>query len=74
MENGHETEHTRADDEARPLYLETVVSGERLGAVFLKIRDGMTCTHGDTPDYTILRSITFASKSQSRAEKNIQQH
>ena len=55
-------------DETKPLYLEIDASGIGLGAALLQTRHGMTCPKDTAPDNTILRPITFASKSLTSAE------
>ena len=55
-------------NETKPLYLETDASGIGLGAALLQTRDSTTCPKGIVPDNTILRPITFASKSLTSAE------
>ena len=56
-------------DETKPLYIETDVSGIRLGAALLQTTDNMSCHRDEAPDNSILRSITFASKNLTGAEK-----
>ena len=56
-------------DETYPLYLETYTSGIGLSTGLLHTRDGMTYPKDTTPDNTILRPITFASKSLTNAEQ-----
>ena len=55
--------------ETRPLYLETDVSGLGLGVGLLQIRDGINCPQDVALDNSMLRPITFASKSLSSAER-----
>ena len=54
-------------DEIKPLYLEMDAPGIGLGATLLQTRDGTTCSEDIPPDNTILRPITFASKSLTSA-------
>ena len=54
--------------ETKPLYLETDVFGIRLDTALLQTRDGTTCLKYIAPDNTVLRPITFASKSLASAE------
>ena len=56
-------------DETKPLYLKTDASGVGLGTALLQTRDGTTCPKDIVPDNTILRPITFASKSLTNAEQ-----
>ena len=56
-------------DETKPLYLEMDVSRIGLGATLLLTRDGTTCPKDTAPDNTILRPITFASKSPTSAKQ-----
>ena len=55
-------------DETKPLYLETNASGIGLGTALLQIRDGAACPRNIVPDNTILRPLTFASKSLTSVE------
>ena len=55
-------------DETKPLYLEIDASGIGLGTTLLQTRDGTTCPKDTAPDNTILRPITFESKSLTSAE------
>ena len=55
-------------NEAKLLYLETGASGIGLDTTPLQTRDGMTCPKDTAPDNTILRPITFASKSLTSGE------
>ena len=55
-------------NETKPLCLETDVSGIALGTTLLQTRDGMTCQKDTAPYNTILRLITFASKSLTSTE------
>ena len=57
-------------DETQPLYLETDAYGLRLGAGLLQTRSGSCCPRVKTPDNSILRSISFVSKSLLNAEKD----
>ena len=54
--------------ETKPLCLKTDASGIGLGATLLQTRDCTTCPKDIDPDNTILRPITFASKSLTSAE------
>ena len=56
-------------DETKPLYFESDASGIGHGTALLQTRDGMTCPKDTAPDNTILRPITFASKSLTTAEQ-----
>ena len=56
-------------DETKPLYLEMDASGVRLGAILLQTRNGTSCSRDVAPENSILRPITFASKSLSSTEK-----
>ena len=56
-------------DETQPLYLETDVSGMRLGAALLQTISGRSCPTDKAPDNSILRTITFSSKSLSSVER-----
>ena len=56
-------------DEIQPLYMETDVSGTRLGAALLQTRKGASCPTDKAPDNSILRPIVFATKSLSSAER-----
>ena len=47
----------------------TDASGIGLGTTLLKTRDGTACPRDTAPDNTILRPITFASKSLTSAEQ-----
>ena len=55
-------------NETKPLYLEIDASGIGLGAALLQTRDDTTCPKDTAPDNTVLRSITFASKSLTSVE------
>ena len=55
-------------DDAKPLYLETDVSGVGLGAALLQIHKGTACQKGVVSDNTNLCPIEFASKSLTGAE------
>ena len=50
-------------DETKPLYPKTLTSGIGHGAALLQTRDGTTWSKDAVPDSTILRTITFASKT-----------
>ena len=50
-------------------YLETDATRIGLGAGILQTREGTRCSIDKAPDNSILRSITFASKSMSAIEK-----
>ena len=56
-------------DETKPLYPDNRLSGIGLGATLLQTRDGKTCPEDIAPDNTILRPITFTSKSLTSAEQ-----
>ena len=56
-------------DVTKLLYLETYVSGVGLGAALLQAGSGTSCPRDNAPDNSILRPITFASKSLSSAER-----
>ena len=56
-------------DETHPLYLETDVSTIRLEAALLQTRSSASCPRDKTPDNSILRLITFTSKSLSNVER-----
>ena len=56
-------------DETKPLYLETDTSGVGLGAGLQQTREGMSCPRDEPPGNSILRPITFASKSLSTTER-----
>ena len=56
-------------DDTRLLYLETYASGIGLRAALLQLRDNMACQKGTAPDNTILKPITFASKTLMGAEQ-----
>ena len=49
--------------ETKPLYLQTDASWIGLGATLLQTRDGATCPRDKVPDNTILKPVTFASKT-----------
>ena len=56
-------------NEFRPLYLETDASRIDLGAELLQTRDGTNCSQDKTPDNSLLRPVTFTSKSLSSTER-----
>ena len=56
-------------DKTKLLYLETNASRIGLGDALLQTRDETTCQRDTSPDNTILRPITFASKSLTSAER-----
>ena len=56
-------------NETKPLYLETDISGIRLGAALLQTRYGTTCLRDIAPDNIIPRPIMFASKSLTSTEQ-----
>ena len=56
-------------NETKSLYLETDIYVIGCGAILLQTRDGTTCPEDIAPDNTILRSITFESKSLTGAEQ-----
>ena len=56
-------------DETKPLYLETDACGIGLGVTLLQTIDGTTCPRDTAPDNTLLRPITFASKSLTSVEQ-----
>ena len=58
-------------DETKLLYIETDASGVGLGAVLLQTRSNTSCHRDNMPDNSILRSITFFSKSLTVAEEDI---
>ena len=49
--------------------LETDAYGVGLGAGVLQTREGTRCPRDEAPDYIILRTITFASKSLSATNR-----
>ena len=55
-------------DETKSLYLETDASRIGLGTILLQTRNGTTSPKDIALDNTILRPITFASKSLTSAE------
>ena len=55
-------------DDTKPLYLNTDPSGIGFGAALLQSRNGTTCPKDIVPNNTVLRPITFASKSLTSAE------
>ena len=56
-------------DGTKPLYLETYSSGIGLCITLLQTIDGKICPKDTAPDNTILRPITFASKSLTSGEQ-----
>ena len=56
-------------DETQLLNLETDASGIRLRAALLETRSSTSYQRDKAPDNSIFRSITFASKSMSSAER-----
>ena len=56
-------------DETKILCIETDASGVGIGATLLQTRDNMSCHRDEVSDNSILRSIVFASKSLTGAEK-----
>ena len=56
-----------------PLHLETDLSGVRLGAELLQVRDGMNCPQDGTPHSSTLRLTAFTIKGLS-STKMLQQH
>ena len=56
-------------DETKALYMEMEPSGVGLGAVLPQIRSSTRCPRDEPPNKSILRSISFASKNLSSAEK-----
>ena len=56
-------------EETRSLYLETDASGIGPGATLLQINNGATYSRNIAPDNTVLRTIMFASKSQTSMEQ-----
>ena len=56
-------------NDTKLLYIETDVSRVGLEATLLQTRDNMSCHTDEVPHNSILRPITFASKSLTRAEK-----
>ena len=55
-------------DKTKPLYIETDVSGVGLEIVLLQTRSKTSCHRDEVLDNSILRPITFSSKSVTRAE------
>ena len=55
-------------NETKPMYPETAASRIGLGNVLLQTRYGTTCPEDIAPDNTILRPLTFRSKSLTSAE------
>ena len=56
-------------EETKPLYIEMDASGVGLGATLLQTRNNTSCPKDKVPDNSTLRSIEFASKSLTGAEK-----
>ena len=56
-------------EETKPLYVDTDVFGIGLGSTLLQTRKGATYPRDIAPDSTILRPITFASKSLTSTEQ-----
>ena len=56
------------NDDTKPLYLETDVSGVGLGAALLQLHEGTMCQKDIVPDNAILHPITFAGKGLTGAE------
>ena len=56
-------------DKTKPLYLETDACGVGLGASLLQTRSGTSCPRDVASDNSLLRPITFGSKSLSNTEK-----
>ena len=59
----------KLSDETKPLYIETEASGVGLGATPLQTISSKRCPRDEILDNTILRPITFVSKSLSSMEK-----
>ena len=49
--------------------METNVSGERLGASLLQVKNGTNCAHDKVPDNATLCPIAFISKSLLSTKK-----
>ena len=56
-------------DETKPLYRETNVSGDGLGAALLQRRSNTSCHRDEVVDNSILRPTAFSRKSLTEAEK-----
>ena len=55
--------------ETNPLYIKTDAPGLGLGAALLQTRNGTSCPRDEPPDNSIIRPITFTSKSLLSLEK-----
>ena len=56
--------------ETKALCIQMDASGVGLGATLLQTRNNTSCAKDESPDNSILRSIAFASKSLTIAEKD----
>ena len=56
-------------DETQPMHLQRDASEIRLRAALLQTRSDTSCSRDKVPDNSMLRTITFASKSLSSVER-----
>ena len=56
-------------DETNPMYIEAYVSVAELWVALLKTRRNTSCPKDEDPDNSIFKSVAFASKSVTGAEK-----